>query len=551
MHYFVYNNTCYKVAKEVNKMRNNILKVCALLISSLSLSSCTFIIDIFDSSSSNSTSSSNDPNIYTSLSTTTTTYEENSLLIYENPNPLVLEKGGYHDINFDNASVNNLIYTYSDINDHSIYSNIDNAPSVGELNILVVPVQFGDTDINADEKTRLDIYNAYFGDEETTGFESVSSYFYKTSYGRLKISGVVTPWYQTNVTSRIGNETQVASLADRALDWYKQSFNDDATTFDSDSNGYIDCICLIYNVPSNYNGNDNLWAYTYWANNVSNIASPNVSTFFWASTSFMYESRYCDIDGHTYIHEMGHALGLDDYYNYDDYSYENVAGGYIMQSHNVGDHDPFSKMALGWVDPLVVYGSTTVTLESFTESGQCIVLKGNQDQNMNSPFDEYIVIDLYTPTNLNKFDSDHLLSAGYPQGPKTTGVRIWHVDSRLAKYHSRGSWSYELVSEIEDGYYYQTACSNSTDFMGYGTSISECINYRLLHLLEKDNRFDFKDGDYFDANDMWYAGESFTFEKYNQYFADYPTLNNGEMFNFEITVDTIINNTATITIEVN
>ena len=53
---------------------------------------------------------------------------------------------------------------------------------------------------------------------------------------------------------------------------------------------------------------------------------------------------YGKVDAHTYIHEMGHMLGLPDYY---DYSFKSSPTGmYDMQDNNVGDHNPFSKMHL-------------------------------------------------------------------------------------------------------------------------------------------------------------------------------------------------------------
>lgn len=521
-------------------MKKNKIAAIGLLCICLPLTSCGYLFKFIvgDDSSSSSTLTSN---IF-QTSITSSEINPNDLLVYKDGKPLSRNKGGYVSSEFSNSEVANLAYDYKDYTNNSYYYNIDSAPSTGEVNLLVVPVHLANYDYNVNEATREKIYNAYFGDSTSTGFESVSSYFYKSSYGTLKLSGVVTPWYHSSYTYYINSETQVMKLADDALTWYKENFQTDAKEFDSDSNGFIDCICLIYNVPSSYRNNDNLWAYTYWANNQPNLDSPNVSTFFWASVSFMDESVNCKIDAHTYIHEMGHAFGLDDYYNYDDYSTENAAGGFIMQSHNVGDHDPYSKMALGWVNPLLVTGDSTIKLHSFTETGECIVLKTNDS--MNSPFDEYLVIELYTPTNLNEFDSKHLLSMGYPKGPNQSGIRIWHVDSRLMEM---SRFDYNFATEIKTGSSYLFANSNSTDST-YGTSFDECKDYRLLHLLEADNRFDFKHGEYFSNEDMWYKGDNFTLSKYSQYFSNYPYMNNYENFNYSITINDIVDNVATVKI---
>jgi len=62
-----------------------------------------------------------------------------------------------------------------------------------------------------------------------------------------------------------------------------------------------------------------------------------------------------NIDAHMLVHETGHMLGLEDYYSYS--GLENPCGGVDMMDLNVGDHDAYSKMVLGWVNPYVVDGS--------------------------------------------------------------------------------------------------------------------------------------------------------------------------------------------------
>ncbi len=529
-------------------MKNKLLKFTLILVVPLVVSSCDFSSSSSSSSSeeiiSTTTTTSDEP----TTTTTTTTSEtpsvgEDECYVYTNESSLSDSKGGFTSTSYQNSEVVEIEYDYEDYFKYNYYSSMTKAPSTGDLNILVVPVKLANSSLNYNEETRYDIYNAYFGTSESTGFESVASYFYKSSYGNLRISGVVTPWYETTYTASIGSVSQVMRLASTALSWYKETFNSNASEFDNDSDGYVDVICLIYNVPYDYAGNDNLWAYTSWASNSANIASPSVSTFFWASVDFMYETSHIEIDAHTYIHEMGHALGLDDYYNYDDTSREDVAGGFIMQSYNVGDHDPYSKMALGWTSPLLVTGETTVTISSFTETGEFLVLK--PDNQMNSVFDEYIIVDLYTPTNLNEMDANTRWATYYPKGPTTTGVRIWHVDARLVDIVN--AYNYTITTTISSNSSVYHATSNSTDEI-YGSIVPTMRNYRLLHLLEADGNFDFKNGSYFSDSDMWYEGDSFTLSDYSSSFANSTVFNNGETFPYKITVDSINDNQATISI---
>ncbi|MFA6662467.1 MAG: hypothetical protein WCS56_05495, partial [Bacilli bacterium] len=68
------------------------------------------------------------------------------------------------------------------------------------------------------------------------------------------------------------------------------------------------------------------------------------------------------VDAHTFIHETGHLLGAEDYYNYRGTS--QPLGGLDMMDYNIGDHNLWTKMEYGWVDPIVVTGNAKVTIKT-------------------------------------------------------------------------------------------------------------------------------------------------------------------------------------------
>ena len=195
--------------------------------------------------------------------------------------------------------------------DSSMLNNYQYLPSIGDVNILVVPVLLPgydvidlDNDGNDDnDKVLSDIEKAFFSEELET-FESVKSFYKKSSFGKLNISGEVTDWFEVSEETdyKSANEIdyyQTYDLVDKIVNWAKYSLGMDMTKYDNDSDGYIDGIWCIYSCPNYTNGGPqtdygNYWAYTSWGNQDAKVNRPNVNDpiynlFGWASYDFMYE----------------------------------------------------------------------------------------------------------------------------------------------------------------------------------------------------------------------------------------------------------------------
>lgn len=440
-----------------------------------------------------------------------------------------------------NYSVKTMAYDYRDYMDNNYYSNVDSMPSSGDVNLLVIPVALSGYPMT--EATRTRIQKAYFGTEAETGWHSVASFYEEESHGRLNITGVVSPIYTASYGTSI-TEAETTALVSAATTWYKTNHSTNSgKEFDADSDGYIDGVVLIYSAPNKSNGNDNLWAYCFWTNNTKNTNSPTAKTFFWASYDFMDESTQIDIDAHTYIHEAGHLMGLDDYYNYDSKSNYGAAGGFNMQDYNVGEHDPYSRVALGWIDPIVPTGNTTLTITP----GEAIILSPN-DLSSNSPFDEYLILDVYSPTGLNYMDATYKYggaSSMYPQGPSTTGIRVWHVDARLMRNYNGNAPT--LVSTISSSYSYTHAMSNSTDAT-YGSLYASYRSYKLLHLLQCGGANTYMNSGQFSTSDIWTAGKSFSMSTYANFFVNSGKLNSNTTLPYSFTVTAVNGSSVTLSI---
>jgi M6 family metalloprotease-like protein len=429
------------------------------------------------------------------------------------------------------------------------YSQVEAASDTPVLNakkseekILVIPVHVKGEDSNATETVRSNIYKTFFGKPSDTGWESVSSFYYKSSYQQLKIEGEVTEWYDlpytkagvANLTGSSSSYNQTWDVLEGAVSWAKKRYNTDLTQFDNDGDGYIDGVWLVYSCDYDATNTDLWWAFTYNDYHLNPaVSSPVASKYCWASYNFMYEGGYSKVDAHTYIHETGHMMGLDDYYTYDS-SYGPV-GGMDMMDHNIIDHDSFSKFAYGWVNPMVVSGPTEITLNSFVDTGECLLIPTGDSWN-GSAFDEYLLVEYYTPTGLNEQDSLTTYAGNGKHSFTESGVRIWHIDSRLCTGHysnstGTGAWgSYSYTDKIVYNYQ-QTGSDLEVDFSWVSHSNTSKRaqmdgQYKLISLVSADNiLLTARDAT---NSSLFQDGDEFSLSKYGpNFFANQTKMNDG------------------------
>lgn len=480
-------------------------------------------------------------------------------------------EGGYlrYDSNYENYQK---LPTYKDLNNANGGMVLD---SIGEQKMLVVPVEFNDYPISRSSKEplRKDINRAFFGESDETGWESVASFYHKSSYGQLMLTGEVTDWINLEKeTTYLATyvETNKENPNYRALDAtyfvleevYRQLPKSLLEEYDTDNDGYIDAIYLIYSAP-NYQragqgalDKDVFWAYSFWyygndnAIDPTNTGKPQPYSYAWSSYDFMYnEYGTKKVDAHTFIHETGHILGLDDYYDYGGET--SPLGGVDMMDNNIIDHNAFSKMSLGWIDPLYVTGDTDIFLAPFHSSGDAIIINDSWNK---MPFDEYILLEYYQPLGLNAQDSIKTVEDLFNnrlRGFSKYGVRVYHVDARLIRnaYYKKNGLTYmsnsnnDYVNKIsasyeEDGntYKVEVAHSNSKDVKPPRNKINE--QFSLIALLNASdyNSLSYRykpkgsiktmadTSKYADNASLWVEGD----------YLKLPLFNNGESVGYEI-----------------
>ena len=487
-----------------------------------------------------------------------------------------------------NYSDKNYVAKYK-ANPNFTLADIDyNTPSSGTQPVLVIPVTF--TNKTFTDAELEDIKTLTGGTREDTKYwESLKSYYEKSSYGKLNLEFTYSDPVSMGMDSRtfknkygkIQNDVDSGKAAAVALKEgvkaYKKKNGDSSTKkFDTDGDGYIDSVIMIYaenDTPSFDSNGDVFWAYRYWdlydeSNQLlgyapdGNVSSPIGNSYFWASLSFFYEgtgtrNSHTGVDSHTLVHEFGHMLGADDYYNSDSDASSEVTGGKIMMAYNISDHDAFNKLQYNWVEPTYAFGSCEVTIRPLESSGDCILLADKNGWN-GTAFDEYVLIEYYTPTGLNELDAKTPYGSNHIQGESEAGVRIWHVDNRLAKVSSKTgvASAYYSDEEIKNGsfndnnYYPLVACGNGEE---KDLAVSQGKGFDSLTLISsKGSRFTTQS---LSRNrDLFHEGESFSLldssssSKFSKYFANSYHFNNGNEFPYKVEVTSLSAEGASIRI---
>ena len=440
----------------------------------------------------------------------------------------------------DNQRINNSVYRYT-------------TNPIGNQKILVVPVHCSTGPTWTD--TRLSrLESAFFGESEETAWESVSSFYSKSSYGRLNLTGEVYSVFEVSFTpSQIGLYDGLYSNQ-VGIDFHKLLSAKDPQTlrnYDVDKDGYVDAVAFIY---SNSAVNSAFWAWVGWNTDVrpsKNI--PGLNNYMWASYNFM-DGVTSDTRpvADTYIHETGHLLGLDDYYHRVSsspkpiYDYSPL-GGLDMMDQSISDHNAYSKMLLGWTYPYVIDGSknqTTIAIKPFESSGDVIIIPSEWN---GAALDEYLMIEYYTPTGLNEYHATYTpVGVEKNRGFTKSGVKILHVDARVAELgYSSTKQDYVFKRFIASkpnysGANYLPAASNISAW-----SVLDNKEYKLVHLMEAGGVNTFRTSNAKASNGSLFV-EGDTFTASDVFFFNNDKFNNGKEVGYSISIGEM--NAAGVTI---
>jgi M6 family metalloprotease-like protein len=336
-------------------------------------------------------------------------------------------------------------------------------PTKGTVKIFALLISFSDMPSHTDAAV---VQNDLFGDGQSGNFplESLRNFYRRASYNQLEIGGATLGWYTAPYPRRNVPQTTAGreGLIKEALN-AMEAQGHDFSQYDNDGDGTIDYFLVIWT------GADTGWANFWWGYQTGfNDGSYRLDGKRLGSYSWQWEARPYGgtFSPYVTIHETGHALGLPDYYDYDDaVGPVGGVGGLDQMDANWGDHNCFSKFLLDWITPTFCGdpGSHPVILQPSESSKDALVLMPGASPDQ--PFSEFFMVQ-----NRRRTQND----LTYPND----GLLIWHVDARL---------------------------DNSGYNFLYDNSYTD---HKLLRLMEADGLETIEQNGWADAGDYYAQGDS-------------------------------------------
>ena len=290
-------------------------------------------------------------------------------------------------------------------------------PVSGERELLVILVELSDVTSDGSHTT------AYFEDRffDTTP-PSVRDYYLEVSYGMFTyVPGAVVGWYHStyNQAQWISDSRPIVAEAIQNADDYF-----DFAPYDTSGDGTVtnDELTIFMIVSGDYGG-----AHHWWT--ISPVSTDDGVTVE-GEYSATYEYRHVG----SYLHELGHDLGLPDLYDtpsggsYGIGDYGLMGSGSWTSSHMTA----WSKIQLGWINPTVVTANGYYYVDDAETHPEAYILI---DETYSST--EYFLIENRYPANSYYETVDGDVSPGgvFPD----EGIIIYHIDeTRIQEWITLG-----------------------------------------------------------------------------------------------------------------
>lgn len=301
--------------------------------------------------------------------------------------------------------------------------------SVGEVCFPVFVVEFPDADYGTVKLPEETLRNWIF-----TGDDSVAAFYETSSSGRLHLDGDI--YFYTarnNVSSYENDKGSLDELVKEIIEYYDEEI--DFSKYNKDGDIFMDSFVITFPLWEDRMDVQFWWPSYHQVTSSLYIADNTViSNYIITDGAYNIDNTDKPYFTNTLKHELGHALGLPDYYipNDEDH-YLSVdglpgpAGEELMDGtgegyYSHGELGQFSKLQLGWLTWEQVQimpadaESETFLLPPVTEGGCLLIFPEDQEPDFQS---EYFLVEYITPEREWK----GFVGEG--------GVRILHVQATL------------------------------------------------------------------------------------------------------------------------
>lgn len=303
------------------------------------------------------------------------------------------------------------------------------------------------------------LFNASAPDPVLAPTGSVRDLYLKNSYGQLVLDSDISSWITVSGTEQyyangVSGDSTLWQALREALDVLDQTV--DFGQYDADNDGYIDAIAFLHSgYGAEWGGTDEdgtpsssrIWSHRWSIQNPQWESDEGVRVSNYHISPALWGTGGSDIGRIGVIaHETGHFFGLPDLYDTDGGGAGIGSYGLMANSWDFSGSQlcpphlsPWSKMQLGWIDPVTIEGPGEYSIEQSESADDYYRVSAGYNSG------EYLLIE-------NRQASAY--DCSLPQG----GLAIWHIDEladlNTEGYPGSGRWP-------RDGDHYRVALAQA------------------------------------------------------------------------------------------
>lgn len=297
-----------------------------------------------------------------------------------------------------------------------------NFPRKGDIRSVVILVEYKDVPF-----TLADPFAYFNGMLNTDGFSQygatgcVAEYFRQNSTDQFRpVFDVLGPvklpqnrsYYGAN--DMWGNDVCPEDMVVHAVQALDPTV--DFSVYDMDGDGTLDNIFVIYagQGESSYGSANTVWPHSFELSEVGKSFKVDGVTVNSYGCSNEWDKGRPDGSG-TFTHEFSHVMGLPDLYD----TYGNLTctpgswsvldyGPYNNDGATPPNYSTFERLAMGWIDPIVLNGPACVELANLADTNNACIIQ--------------------TPKSTEYYLFENRQQTGFDEYLPGHGMLIWHVD---------------------------------------------------------------------------------------------------------------------------